>query len=72
MTGSIKLRDHPGENVRVACEKCGRSGQYPKVKLIDISGPDIPLPDLRVKIAKCEREGKTHDACGIHYVGLTG
>ena len=70
MTGSIKLRDHPGDTVRVVCDKCGRRGQYPKVKLIAIYGPDITLPDLRVESAKCDREG-THDACGIHYVGVT-
>jgi hypothetical protein len=28
------------------------------------------LPDLRVEIARCERKGKTHDACGVHYLGL--
>ena len=72
MTGSLKLRDHPGGTVRLVCEKCGRRGQYRKVKLIAIYGPDFPLPDLRVKIANCELEGKTHDACGIHYEGLTG
>ena len=72
MTGCIKLRDHPGDVVRIACEKCGRHGQYPKRKLIAVYGHDIPLPDLRVEIAKCERDGKMHDACGVHYLGLTG
>jgi hypothetical protein len=71
MTGSIKLRDHPGDTVRVVCEKCGRSGQYRKQSLVARYGPDIPLPDLRVEIAKCEREGKMHDMCGVHYLGLT-
>jgi hypothetical protein len=23
--GSLKLRDHPGDMVRAACEKCGRA-----------------------------------------------
>ena len=72
MTGSIKLRDHPGNTVRLTCEKCGRAGQYPKGKLIAIHGPDIPLPDLLVEIAQCERRGQTHDNCGVHYLGLTG
>jgi hypothetical protein len=69
-TGSIKLKDHPGETVRIACEKCCRAGQYPKRKLVERYGPNIPLPDLRVEIAQCERQGKMHDACGVHYLGL--
>jgi hypothetical protein len=47
MTGSIQLRDHPGDMVRLACEKCGRMGQYRKENLIAQFGPDIALPDLR-------------------------
>jgi hypothetical protein len=64
MSGSIKLRDHPGDMVQFACEKCGRAGQYSKQHLIWRFGPDIPLPDLSTKIANCEREGKMDDACG--------
>jgi hypothetical protein len=70
-TDSLKLRDHPGDVVRLSCAKCGRQGQYRKGKLIAIHGPDIPLPDLRIEIAKCERRGQMHDACGVHYEGLT-
>jgi hypothetical protein len=72
MTGSIKLRDYPGDMVRLACDRCGRSGQYRKQNLIAQFGSDIPLPDLRHEIAKCERRGEMHDACGVHYVGLVG
>jgi hypothetical protein len=32
----------------------------------------LRLPDLREEIARCERHGKMHDACGVHYLGLTG
>lgn len=70
MTGSVKLRDHPGDMVRLRCDRCGRSGRYQKEILIARYGADIPLPDLRVEIAKCEREGKM--PCGVHYLGLTG
>ena len=70
VSGSIKLRDHPGNTVRLSCEKCGRRGQYQKGKLIAIHGPDIPLPDLLVEIAQCERRGQMHDMCGVHYAGL--
>ncbi len=70
MTGSIKLKDHPGNTVPLACDKCGRRGQYAKGKLIAVHGPDIPLPDLLVEIARRERPGQMHDACGVHYLGL--
>jgi hypothetical protein len=69
MTGSLTLAQHPGDHVRLTCEKCGRAGQYRKAKLIDRFGSDIRLPDLRQEIAQCERHGKMHD-CGVHYVGL--
>ena len=47
------------------------AGQYAKGKLISVHGPDIPLPDLLVEIARCERRGQMHDACGVSYIGLT-
>lgn len=72
MTGSIMLSDHPGETVRLVCDKCGRAGQYRKQKLIEQFGADIRLPDLREVIAKCERQGRMLDMCGVHYLGLTG
>ena len=44
-----------GDIVRLSCEKCGRSGQYRKQKLITRYGADMRLPDLREEIAQCER-----------------
>jgi hypothetical protein len=38
--------------VRLSCEKCGRSGQYRKQKLIERYGANMRLPDLREEIAK--------------------
>lgn len=72
MKGALTLLEYPGELVRLSCEKCGRAGQYRKQKLIAQFGPNIALPDLREEIAKCERRDKMHDACGVHYLGLTG
>lgn len=69
-TGSLQLREYPGEMVRLSCEKCRRSGQYRKQNLIEKYGADIRLPDLREEIAKCDRIGKTHDACMVRYVDL--
>jgi len=70
MTGSLQLRDYPGDIVRLSCAKCGRSGQYRKRNLIERYGADARLPDLREEIAQCERRGKMHDACMVHYVEL--
>ena len=68
MNGSLQLSEYPGEMVRLSCEKCGRSGQYPKQTLID--GADMRLPDLREEIAQCRRHGQMHDACMVRYVDL--
>ncbi len=62
---------YPDDMVRLACERCGRSGRYHKQNLIAQFSRDIALPDLRHKIANCERRGKMGDACAVHYVGLT-
>jgi hypothetical protein len=70
MTGSLQLRDYPGDLVRLSCAKCGRTGQYRKQNLIERYGPNIRLPDLREEIAQCERRGQTHDACMARYVDL--
>ena len=70
MTGSLKLRDYPRATVRLACERCSRAGQYHKDVLIAQYGADIARPDLRHRIAKCERAGKLHNACGVHYPDL--
>ena len=70
MTGSVRLRDYPGEMVRFECKRCGRKGQYGKQHLIWRFGPEIALPDLRVKMANCEHEGKMHDTCSVFYPDL--
>jgi hypothetical protein len=71
MSGSLKLAHYPGDMVRLLCDRCVRSDQYRKANLIAQFGPRIAPPDLRHEIAKCERRGKMHDACTVHYVGLT-
>ena len=70
MNGSLQLSEYPGGVVRLSCDKCGRSGQYRKQKLIERYGADIRLPDLREEIAQCERMGNMHDACMVHYLEL--
>jgi hypothetical protein len=70
MKGSLHLSEYPGEMVRLSCEKCGRSGQYRKQKLIERYGADMRLPDLREEIAQCKRQGQMHDACMVRYIDL--
>lgn len=70
MSESLRLCEYPGKTVRLSCEKCGRLGQYPKGKLIAIHGAGIPLPDLLIQIARCDRRGKMHDACAVRYSDL--
>ena len=70
VTGSLLLRDYPGEIVRLSCPKCERAGQYRKQTLIERYGADIRLPDLREEIAQCPRHGQMHDACMVRYVDL--
>jgi hypothetical protein len=70
MNGSLQLFEYPGDIIRLSCEKCGRSGQCRKQKLIERYGADMRLPDLREEIAQCDRMGKMHDACMVRYVDL--
>jgi IS1 family transposase len=70
MNGSLQLSEYPDDIVRLSCEKCVRSGQYRKQKLIERYGGDMRLPDLRQEIAQCRRHGQMHDACMVRYVDL--
>ena len=70
MNGSLQLSEYPGDMVRLSCEKCGRSGQYRKQKLIERYGADMRLPDLRQEFAQRKRHGQMHDACMVRYVDL--
>ena len=70
MSGSLTLRDYPGDVVRLACGKCGRKGQYRKDTLIARYGADVAPPDLRYLIAQCERRDDMQNPCGVHYEWL--
>lgn len=39
--GSLKLREHPANLVRLASGKCERSGQYRKATLIERFGQEV-------------------------------
>ena len=70
--GGVELYrcDVVSPRARLACEKCGRAGQYKKESLIARYGADIRLPDLRWEISQCSRQGQMHDACMVRYVDL--
>jgi hypothetical protein len=69
--GSITLREYPASIVRLACDRCDRRGQFRRDRLIEQHAPDIPLPDLRHKLAVgCPLVGHPQTLCGIHYPDL--
>jgi hypothetical protein len=70
MNGSLQLFEYPKPMVRLACDKCGRAGQYRKETLIARYGADMRLPDLRYEVTKCSRHGQMHGACMVRYVDL--
>jgi hypothetical protein len=68
--GSFSLAEYPSDMVRLKCFRCGRHGQYRKATLLEQYGPDIPLPDLRHKIAQCNRQDRLTGGCGVYYKEL--
>jgi hypothetical protein len=70
LSGALQLKDYPTAMVRLACARCDRKGQYRLENLIAKHGAETTLPDLRRRIAKCERDGKLGTARGVYYVDL--
>jgi len=64
MTGSLTLSENPGDLVRLSCEKCGRSGQYRKQKLIERYGADMRL--TRSAGGNCTVRASWTDARRLH------
>ena len=71
MSEAVTLRAYPREIVRVACDVCGRSGQYPRARLIERFGADAGLPDVLRELSDCTNWGAGGDPCGAHYLDLT-
>ena len=64
----VTLAEHPTDLVRLACTKCERRGQYCKATLIERSGPDRSMVDLRLELAaECPRviADRPVDRCGV-------
>ncbi len=68
MNGAVRLQDYPNELVHVACDKCGRRGQYRKANLIARHGPSKGLPDLLYDIASGCPKWSGWDQCGAVFV----
>ena len=70
--GSLKIADHPGDPIKIDCQKCGRHGRYRKVTLIEKYGSDTVLPDLIGLLANdCEYRGRLgNQGCGAIYPTL--
>jgi hypothetical protein len=65
---AVSLAEYPHDLVRLACERCGRAGQYHRARLIEQYGGEIAMPDLRHAIARCPRVGEMGDPCGVRFV----
>lgn len=49
---------------------CPRRGRYRKDKLMSRFGGDMPMSELRHKIAICPRKEAIADACGVYLPDL--
>ena len=67
---SPTLRDWSLPIVRLACDRCGRRGQYRLETLVSKFGLEEPMPDLRHLIAQGPRHGQPGQACGVYYADL--
>lgn len=73
--GVLTLRDYPGDQVRVVCELCGRSGAYSRARLVQRHGADMGLPALLATIsADCPRRQDWRHAgpCQAGFPDLVG
>ena len=68
--GSYSLAEYAQRRsiLRLACEACGRRGQYRMDRLLERFPPDIALPDLRHELAQCSRRGSISTPCQVSYL----
>lgn len=71
----MRAWDYPLDIVRLKCDVCGRFGQYPKDRFVELVGASTSLPEARYIIAKdCPRQKSglaLHDRCGVSYPDLS-
>jgi hypothetical protein len=66
----VTLAEYPTDMVRLACTKCSRRGQYRKATLLERSGPDQNMVDLRLILAEgCPKiaANQMMNLCGVIY-----
>ncbi len=69
-----RLGEFPYERVEVACNKCGRSGNYAKARLVRRFGADCTFLTLRRHFeSTCERSNdiaRLNEVCGVMFPDL--
>ena len=68
--GSHSLGEFPLDVVRIACERCDRTGSYRRDVLVARFGADIALLDLLMALAQCERRRDFSKPCGARFSDL--
>jgi hypothetical protein len=64
------LQDYPFATVRLVCNRCEWQERYGKKQLIAVHGANATMLDLRSRIAKCDRLGKSGYSCEAYYPDL--
>jgi hypothetical protein len=69
-----RLGDFPDDRVEVACNKCGRAGNYAKARLVERFGADCTFLTLRRHFEKtCDRSNdiaRLNEVCGVMFPDL--
>ncbi len=68
--GALTIKTYPRDLVRLACPKCGRSGQYRRQTLLARYGAAALMPDVLTCLANCPRRGNYSDPCQAVYPDL--
>lgn len=63
---AVMFREWPLQVVRLACDRCGRQGQYRMDTLVAKFTLVEPMPDLQHLIARWPRHGQLDQACGVY------
>jgi hypothetical protein len=67
---ALTLSNYPHDLVRLACDRCGRAGQYRRETLIQRFDVDAPMPWVLVQLAACPRYQNMSNPCGAYYPDL--
>jgi hypothetical protein len=68
--GAIAPGTYPQQVLRIACEKCGREGRYPRETIIARYGKDAAMLDVLRELASCANWSISDDPCGAHFPDL--